>query len=85
MPTLSEVVIETVSNILKVKKSELNENSSPDTVENWDSLRHVHVILALEERFGVSFAEEEVLDIFTVKSIVEVLQRKHDLSKGLSE
>ena len=37
---------------------EINEESSPDTIESWDSLRHMNIVIALEEEFNVQFDTE---------------------------
>ena len=45
-----------------------------DTIENWDSLRHLNLILALEEEFEVSFDEEETINIVSYLLIKTVLE-----------
>jgi len=85
MATRRDRVIEIVSQIMSVPIEHLDENSSPDTVENWDSLKYMNLILALEEKFSVSFVEEEVLDIFSVKNIVEILKNKEQAENLLSQ
>jgi acyl carrier protein len=40
-----------------------------ETVEAWDSIRHLHIVLALEEQFAVSFDEERALQITSVPLI----------------
>ena len=47
---------------------ETNDASS-DNIENWDSLRHLNLILALEEEFGVSIPDEEVGNLVNYKLI----------------
>ena len=36
---------------------------STETVENWDSLNHITLIVAIEEEFGVCFAPEEAIEL----------------------
>ncbi len=55
-----ERVYEVLSSILRVPLGELDATSSPDTIANWDSLRHLQVVLALEETFGIQFSVEEI-------------------------
>jgi len=33
--------------------------SSRDSLDEWDSIKHLYVMLALEEEFSVEFSEEE--------------------------
>ena len=42
--------------ILEVDALAIGEDASPETIEEWDSLAHVKIILALEEEFGISAA-----------------------------
>lgn len=47
----------------------ISENSSSDNIENWDSLRHLNLILALEEEFNISIPDEEVGNLVNYKLI----------------
>lgn len=47
----------------------LNENSSVDNVENWDSLKHMNLVIALEEEFEISIPDDEVGNIISYKLI----------------
>ena len=56
----------------------IREDSSPDTIEAWDSLRHMNLVLALEEAFGIQFTEEEIVEMLNVQLIVDILKDKKD-------
>ncbi len=58
-----------MSAVFEVPLESINENSSTDNLENWDSLRHLNLILALEEEFGVSIPDEEVGNLVNFKLI----------------
>jgi len=45
------------------------DDASSDNIENWDSLRHLNLILALEEEFGVSIPDDEVGNLVNYKLI----------------
>lgn len=51
----------------------VTDETEMDTVEEWDSLKHLKVVLALEEAFDVSFDEEIALEITSVPKIREAL------------
>lgn len=53
--------------------AELSYNSSP----KWDSGSHLILILALEERLGVSFSPDEVVSMTSVKRILELILKEH--------
>ena len=64
---------EVISNIFGTPLNEINGQSSPDTIENWDSINHMKLITALEEEFDVEFTDEEILEMQNVKLIKYIL------------
>jgi acyl carrier protein len=52
------------------------ENPSRENIGSWDSLRHVELIFAIEDAFGISFEEPEMERLVSLQSIVEALERK---------
>ena len=51
----------------------LDERSSAADLAAWDSLGHVRLVLALEKRFGVQFADESVVNLVSVEAILKSL------------
>ena len=47
-----------------------------DSEPTWDSLKHVELILMLEEYFGVRFGEEEMAALRSSEEIVDAIERK---------
>jgi len=60
--------------ILQVDPNSLGPTSSSDTIEGWDSLRHINLVLALEEAFGVSIPDEEASNMTSYALIKLVLE-----------
>ena len=52
-----------MADVLKIEASEIGDDTSVDTVEEWDSLRHLNLVLALEQEFDISFTEEQTVEI----------------------
>ena len=69
-------VLKIVSQVMEVPLEQLNEETSPDTIKNWDSLKHMNLVLALEEEFDVNFSDEEIVEMLSVEIIVETLKEK---------
>ncbi len=69
-------VFKIVSQVMNVPVEQLNEDSSPDNVENWDSLKHMNLILALEEELNFTFSDEEIVEMLSVATIIETLKEK---------
>jgi len=69
MSDLKNQILNVMSTVLEVPVEELNEDSSTDTIENWDSLKHLNLILALEDEFDISIPNEEVGNMVNYKLI----------------
>jgi acyl carrier protein len=58
-----------MSTVFEVPFEKITEDSSPDNIESWDSLKHLNLILALEEEFDITIPDEEVGNIINFKLI----------------
>ena len=58
-----------MSAVFEVPIDQITEDSSSDNIESWDSLKHLNLILALEEEFDISIPDEEVGNLFNFKLI----------------
>ena len=63
----------TVAGVLGVSPEELSDASSPQTIESWDSLNHLNLVMALESEYGISLSPEEALDLRNVGAIRAIL------------
>ena len=70
---IKDKIVNTMSLVFEVQPNEITEESSTDNVENWDSLRQLNLILALEEEFGISIPDEEVGNMVNFKIIYFVI------------
>jgi acyl carrier protein len=52
-----------VADVLEVDLDRVDSDLSMDTVEGWDSLRHMHLVLAIEEELDVTIPDEEAANI----------------------
>ena len=66
-----------MSAVLEVPLESITDDASSDNIENWDSLRHLNLILALEEEFGVIIPDEEVGNLVNYKLIELVINDLH--------
>jgi acyl carrier protein len=72
MNIIRSQILSVMSAVLEVPVEELNEDSSSDTVGNWDSLKHLNLILALEDEFEISIPDEEVGNMVNYK-LIEII------------
>lgn len=69
---------EVLSRIFNVSLDTITEDASPDTIENWDSLRHMNLVLALEEEFDVEFTDDQVVEILSYK-LIKIVLKEHGM------
>jgi acyl carrier protein len=74
MENLHERILKVMSLVFEVSVETLNEDSSSDTIGSWDSLKHLNLILALEEEFNVEIPDEEVGNLMNYKLIKLVVE-----------
>lgn len=58
-----------LSIVFEVPIELITDDAAPDHIDNWDSLGHMNLILALEEEFDVSIPDEEVGNMVNYKLI----------------
>jgi len=66
-------VLAVITSELDLDEGEVTAESTIDDVENWDSLGHLRVCMALEQRFGVKIPMEDIADLRSVPAIVAKL------------
>jgi acyl carrier protein len=64
-----------VSRVFGVPLEQVTDDSSPDTIEGWDSLKHISLMLALETEFGVSLTPDDAMNMVSVERIRSILTR----------
>lgn len=64
---------ELIADILGVEPSRINDTSGPGTIDTWDSLAHLSIITAVEERFGVRFSMADVGSIACFETLANLL------------
>lgn len=56
-----------------VELSDIDVDSSQDSVDNWDSVNHLNLITALEEEFEIEIPFEEIGIMTNFKLVVNVI------------
>lgn len=71
---MKEKIIEIMKTIFE--STDVDESTTPDKLENWDSLRHMNLVVALEEEFGVEFDEDDIVEMLSLDAIMKVIESK---------
>lgn len=73
-------VVTTVAGFFQVDPNQLNMKSGLATVEGWNSLTHLKLILHLENHFQVQFRNDQLIQMNTIEKIVDSIfeMTKHE-------
>lgn len=71
---MEEEVKLVIAQVMEVPVESIHDESSPDTVGSWDSLKHMNLVLALEQSFGVTFSEEQIAEMMSVEIIIATIK-----------
>lgn len=74
--SIFEQVRTLASDLFAIPPSKINSASSPETVENWDSVQHLNLVLALEEKFNLQLMPEEIEQMKTIGDVVKLVEGK---------
>ena len=67
-----------MSGVFGIDADEISMNSSSDNIKNWDSLKHMNLIVALEEEFNVVFKEDDIPEMQSVEKILNSISEALD-------
>ena len=73
---LEEQIKDIMSAVFEIPEEEIKDDSSTDTIESWDSLKHMKLIVALEEELNVIFSDNDIIELDNLKNIFRVLSEK---------
>ncbi len=71
-----EEVLEMMASFLKIPRESLSDDSGPESVESWDSLKHTMMLMAAEERFGFRLSDDEMIGVTNVSDLVTLVENK---------
>lgn len=80
MTALNPKLQKIFSEILKEPVENISIESSPRTLNSWDSMRHVELVIAVEEAYNISFSTTEITSINSFRGFSTMLE-----SKGVSD
>ena len=73
MSDLKNRVYAVVAATFGVPISSVTDSTSTETIEAWDSMNHLHLVVALEGEFGVSFEPERAIELTSVRAIEQAI------------
>ena len=66
---MSEKLYSIISKVFSIQISEINDESSPKTIESWDSFNGLVLVDEIENAFNIKFTISEITDVKNVADI----------------
>jgi len=72
---MKQTVIKILSDLTGTPIQDITEDSSPETLKAWDSLCHLRLVLTIEEKFGITFTDDQIVSMSNVQEIIDTIQK----------
>ncbi|HSG97390.1 MAG TPA: acyl carrier protein [Woeseiaceae bacterium] len=71
---MSETIKLVMSQVFQIDPAAITAESSPESIERWDSLKHMQLIMALEDELGVQFPDDAIPELVSYGAIEQMVQ-----------
>ena len=74
--TIDKQVRQVASDVFNIPMDRVTTETSPQTVEKWDSVEHLNFVLALEQAMNITLEPEDIERIRSVGLAIEVVRER---------
>lgn len=67
---LKQIVADTIG----LAAEDVTDDASMETLELWDSMAHMNIVMSVEHAFEISIPIEKILDVTSIESIEETIR-----------
>ena len=79
MDNIELAIQEVMAVVFEMSKESITSESSQDSIRNWDSIKHLDLIISLEEEFNIIFPVEEIGHLVSFKLIKIIIEEQLEL------
>lgn len=65
-----------MAQVFGISVNQITDDASPDTIQKWDSLNHMNLVMALEEVFGIKLSADEIVSMMNYKLVCLTLRER---------
>jgi acyl carrier protein len=74
--SIKQDLVEIFEDVMDVEDVALQDGTTAEDVEEWDSLSHVRLIVAIERHYGIKFSNAEIEGLTKFGDIITLVQQK---------
>ena len=73
---IEQRVKQVFADLFEMELEEIENTLEMNDMEEWDSLMHIQLILALEKEFSIKFTTQQIFDMKSIVAIIEIIQQR---------
>jgi acyl carrier protein len=70
------IIRDIMADVLDIDADDIEPATTAADVEEWDSLSHIRLMVAIERRFGIAFENAEIAGLKNVGELVALIEAK---------
>ena len=70
---VNERIKDTMAAVFNMPVKKISNASSRDNIKNWDSIKHLQLLMALEEEFNVTIDAEHAVEMLNYSLIQNII------------
>lgn len=78
MDSTNERLKQLVADLFKCDIEDVTDTTGPGDIPGWDSLGHVTLMVAIQERFGRHVPVEDAIEVESIADLTAILDRVSD-------
>ncbi len=64
-----------VAGVLGLSEAQLDVIAEMNEIDEWDSMRNIQILQALEENYDILFPEDDIFDLTSVTALAEEIEK----------
>jgi acyl carrier protein len=73
---MKDKIKEIMSLVFSIPADSIKDDASTQNLENWDSLNHMNLVVALEQEFQIRFEDDEIIKIVSFNEVANNVTAK---------
>ena len=74
---MSDSLVNLLSDLFKIDRDGIKNDLKREDIDIWDSLKHMELVVALEQTFGVELTIDDIMAMQSIGEIKRILEEKN--------